>query len=83
MRSSFYRFVGSADAVASGCADVVLANISPEAVIRLAPDLLRARRAGGVLIASGFERSETDMVRKAMPTPREVREKRDWALMVF
>ncbi len=77
------RFVGSADAVASGCADVVLANISPEAVIRLAPDLLRARRAGGVLIASGFERSETDMVRKAMPTPREVREKRDWALMVF
>jgi ribosomal protein L11 methyltransferase len=77
------RFVGSADSVASQCADVVLANISPEAIVRLAPDLLRARRAGGVLIASGFERSELGIVQEAMPQAREVREKGEWALMVF
>jgi ribosomal protein L11 methyltransferase len=77
------RFVGSADAVASGCADVVLANISPEAVIRLAPDLLRVRHTGGVLIASGFERGETGMIQAAMPTAREVREKGNWAAMVL
>jgi ribosomal protein L11 methyltransferase len=78
-----HRFVGSVDAVASGSADVVLANISPEAIVRLAPDLLRVRRAGGVLLASGLERSEVARVQEKMPEAREVRYKNDWALMAI
>ena len=78
-----HRFVGSVDAVASGLADVVAANISPEVLIQLAPDLLRVRRAGGVLLASGLERSEIEAVKSVFPAPREVRTKRDWALLVI
>src|ERR1700733_4952853 len=44
-------FVGSADAVATGSVDIVVANISPEAVMQLAPDLVRVLRPGGVLLA--------------------------------
>jgi ribosomal protein L11 methyltransferase len=76
-------FVGSADAVASGCADVVLANISPEAIVRLGPDLLRVRRPGGVLLASGMESGEVAGVQAKMPQARETRNKGDWALMAF
>src|SRR5437899_114423 len=58
-------FVGSVDAVASGAADLVLANISPEVLISFAADLMRARRPGGVLLASGFELNEVEQVRAA------------------
>src|SRR5438477_4970819 len=53
-------FVGSVDAVAAAAADLVVANISPEAIVRLAPDLLRVLRPGGVLLASGFECDEVE-----------------------
>src|SRR5579872_3263092 len=56
-------FVGSVDAVASGSVDLVVANISPEAVIGLAPDLRRVLRPGGTLLASGFERDEIETVK--------------------
>jgi ribosomal protein L11 methyltransferase len=75
-------FVGSVDAVASGAADLVVANISPEAIISLAPELLRALAPGGLLLASGFEAHEVDRVKEALPAPREVREKGNWALIV-
>jgi ribosomal protein L11 methyltransferase len=78
-----HGFVGSVDAVASGAADVVVANISPEAIIRLAPDLLRVRRTGGVLLVSGFEGHEIEAVKAALPAPREVRVKREWALLAI
>ena len=74
-------FVGSVDAVASGVADVVLANISPEAIGALARDLIRARKADGVLLASGFELPEVEQVRAALPEAREVREKGNRALL--
>ena len=76
-------FVGSVDAVASGCADIVVANINPEAIVALAADLLRVRRPGGVLLASGIEAHEIDAVRAALPEAREVRRKGDWALLVI
>ena len=76
-------FTGSADAVASGVADLTLANISPEAVTQLAPDLLRALRPGGLLLASGFETHEVDLVKRALPGVREVRTKGTWALAVI
>lgn len=75
-------YIGSADAVRSGVADVVLANISPEAIVSLAADLKRVLRPGGVLLASGFELHEVDQVRAALGTVREVREKGNWALAV-
>ena len=75
-------FVGSVDAVAAGAADLVMANISPEAIVQLAPDLVRVLRPGGVLLASGFELHEVEQVKAALPRPREVREKGNWALVV-
>ena len=62
--------------------DVVMANISPEAIVMLAADLLRVRKPGGVLLASGFETHEVDQVRAVLPEAREVRHKGKWALVV-
>jgi len=75
-------FVGSVDAVASGVADVVVANINPEAIILLRNDLLRVRKPGGVLLASGIEGHEIDAVLSALPSTRDVRRKGNWALIV-
>jgi len=75
-------FVGSVDAVAAGSCDLVMANIRPEAIIELAPDLVRVLRPGGVLLASGFEVQEVDLVRAALPPAREVRRKGNWTLLV-
>jgi ribosomal protein L11 methyltransferase len=74
-------FVGSADAVRSGVAGVVVANISPEAILALAPDLLRALTPGGTLLASGFESHQVELIRAAVPRIREVRTKGEWALV--
>jgi ribosomal protein L11 methyltransferase len=75
-------FVGSADAVATGTADLVLANISPEAIAHLSRDLVRVRKPDGVLLASGFEVHEVEQVRAVLPAAREVRQKGHWALLV-
>jgi ribosomal protein L11 methylase PrmA len=47
-------FAGSADAVASATADIVLANISARVVDALAPDLHRIAKPQGLIIVSGF-----------------------------
>jgi ribosomal protein L11 methyltransferase len=75
-------FVGSVDAAAAASADLVLANISPEAITGLAGELMRVRRPGGVLLASGFEVHEVEQVRAALGELREVRTKGNWALAV-
>jgi ribosomal protein L11 methyltransferase len=75
-------FVGSAESVRSGFADLTVANISPEAIIQLAPDLLRSLRPGGILLASGFEVHERDAVQAALLPFREIRCKGNWALAV-
>jgi ribosomal protein L11 methyltransferase len=76
------RFVGSADAVRAGAADLVLANLSGETIARIGPELLRARREGGVLIASGIEAGELEAVQAKLPEPRELRRKGEWVMMV-
>jgi ribosomal protein L11 methyltransferase len=76
-------FVGSVDAVAPGSCDLVVANISPEAIVELAPDLMRVLRPGGVLLASGFELQEVEQVKAALPSAREVRQKGNWALVII
>jgi ribosomal protein L11 methyltransferase len=75
-------FVGSADAVASGSMDLAMANISPEAIIALAPDLLRVLRPGGVLLVSGFELQEIDMVKAVLGATARARRKGNWGLIV-
>jgi len=75
-------FVGSADAVRSAAVDLVVANISPEAIIALAPEFARVLRAGGTLVASGFNASEVEAVKAALPTAREVRQKGEWAAIL-
>ena len=75
-------FVGSVDAVAAGSCDLVVANISPEAIIEIAQDLVRVLRSGGVLLASGFELQELEQVKAVLPPAREVRQKGIWALMI-
>ena len=47
-------FVGSADAVRSEWADVIVANIDAATLERIAPELQRVRKPGGTLILSGF-----------------------------
>ncbi|HEV3329339.1 MAG TPA: 50S ribosomal protein L11 methyltransferase [Bryobacteraceae bacterium] len=76
-------FTGSAGAVRSDVAEVVLANISPESIIQLAPDLIRSLRRGGVLLASGFEAHEVELVKAVLPQMREVRRKGTWVLAVI
>lgn len=75
-------FTGSVDAVRTASADVVVANISPEAILALAPDLLRALRPGGVALFSGFELHEVEMLRAGLPPAQEVRTKGNWALAI-
>ena len=55
-------FIGTVDAVRAGSVDLVLANISPEAVVTLAPELMRVLRANGIAIVSGFEAPEVPAV---------------------
>ncbi len=47
-------FVGSAEAVRSQWADVIVANIDAATLERIAPELERVRRAGSTMILSGF-----------------------------
>ena len=75
-------FVGSVDAVATASVDVLVANINPDTIVRIAPDLLRVLRPGGVLLSSGMEVFEVEQVKAALPPVREVRHKNGWALVI-
>jgi len=59
-------FVGTADAVRSRSIDLAVANISPEAIVSLAPELVRVLRPGGLIIVSGFELPEITLVHRAL-----------------
>jgi len=78
-------FIGSVDAMRPGAADLIAANISPETIGRLAPELLRALRPGGVALVSGFERHEAGAVQAELERRGgavcEARHKGDWALL--
>jgi ribosomal protein L11 methyltransferase len=74
-------FVGSASAVRPGAADLLVANISPEAVTGLSAELRRCLRPGGIALLSGFETAEVPRVRAAFPG--EVHRMGDWALLEY
>ena len=66
----------------SATVDLVVANISPEAIIALAPESARVLRPGGMLVASGFKGSEVDAVKAALPPATEVRHKNNWSVLM-
>jgi len=82
IRIAAQGFIGSAGAVRSASMDLVVANISPEAIIALAPEFARVLRRGGTLLASGFNTTEAAAVTSALAGVREVRQKGEWALAV-
>jgi ribosomal protein L11 methyltransferase len=67
-------FVGSADAIRTGIADLVLANISAKIVDVLAVDLRRIAKSTGLIVLAGFL-SENPPKRFR---PREILRKGDW-----
>jgi ribosomal protein L11 methyltransferase len=75
-------FTGSVDAIRSHSADLAVANISPEAIQLLALDLLRSLGPGGLLLISGFEIHEVEMIEGAFPGRKEIRQKGQWALAI-
>ena len=77
-----HGFIGSVSAVATASVDLVVANISPEAIVALAPELARVLRPRGILLASGLEIPEVEHVKAALPPAQEVRRKGNWALIV-
>jgi ribosomal protein L11 methyltransferase len=79
-------FIGSADAVRSASVDLIVANISPEAVIWLAPEIVRSLRTPGVMIVSGFEVDESLAIETALcasgATVCSPHSKGDWSAIV-
>jgi ribosomal protein L11 methyltransferase len=59
-------FIGTANAIRTASADLLVANISPEAIIALAPELMRVLHKGGMAILSGFELADVPAVEMAL-----------------
>lgn len=72
-------FTGSANALASECADVAVCNISADAAIALLPDLFRCLKTGGHGIVSGFEADELGRI----PVSGEILSEGQWRAIVF
>jgi ribosomal protein L11 methyltransferase len=79
-------FVGTAGAIRAASCDLVVANINPETIILLAPELMRVLRAGGIAIAGGFEGGEVAGVEAALRATgaavRSSRAKGNWNALV-
>jgi ribosomal protein L11 methyltransferase len=71
-------FVGSADAVRSQWADVIVANIDAATLERIAPELERVRQPGSTLILSGFP--EWDVPEGF--SPKEILSLDEWRCMI-
>jgi ribosomal protein L11 methyltransferase len=77
--------VGSADCITDGWSDVTVANISATVLLSLADDLLRVTAPDGVLILTGFPRSEAHALMQFLPhaelTYSELTYSDDWACL--
>ncbi len=71
-------FVGSADAVRSQWADVVIANIDAATLERIAPELERVRKPESTLILSGFP--DWDMPEGFLP--KEILSQEEWRCFI-
>ena len=72
-------FTGSVDAVRSGWADVIVANIDSATVERLAPEFMRVRKTASTLIVSGFP--DWDLP-QGLPPARETLRTDEWVCLV-
>jgi ribosomal protein L11 methyltransferase len=61
---------GSADCIATGMAQVLVANISGTVLLSMADDLLRILVPGGWLILTGFPESELSMMERMFGSGR-------------
>ncbi|HUA20095.1 MAG TPA: 50S ribosomal protein L11 methyltransferase [Bryobacteraceae bacterium] len=68
------QFIGSAAAVRSGWADLIIANIDAATVEDLAPEFARVKKPGGTLILSGFPRWDAP----EGFNPRDTLEREEW-----
>ncbi|MGO9094552.1 MAG: 50S ribosomal protein L11 methyltransferase [Bryobacteraceae bacterium] len=75
-------FLGSARSVRSASLDVVVANINAQALLALAPQLARIRKAASRLILSGFRRPDLERVQAAFPARTDLLEQDDWIALV-
>ena len=71
-------FIGSAEAVRSAWADVVIANIDAATLERIAPELKRVRKPESSLILSGFP--EWDLPEGF--TPKQILEQDEWRCFI-
>lgn len=71
-------FTGSADAIRSGSADLIVANIDAAGIEAIARELARIRRAGAAMILSGFREDDQP---EGFPA-REVFTREGWACLV-
>ncbi|MBV9611828.1 MAG: 50S ribosomal protein L11 methyltransferase [Acidobacteriaceae bacterium] len=58
---------GSAESLATGCADITVANIDGTVLLSIVDDLIRITRPGGWLILSGFPEAEAGASRELFP----------------
>ncbi|MFL6447716.1 MAG: 50S ribosomal protein L11 methyltransferase [Bryobacteraceae bacterium] len=72
--------VGSADCITDAWADVTVANISATVLLATADDLLRVTAPHGVLILTGFPRSEAPALMEFLPDA-ELTCLEDWACL--
>ena len=75
-------FTGSADAVRSGSCDLIVANISAQTSIDLAPEFLRCLAPGGHVIASGFEAWEAPAIERAYSAVERTLIKGEWRAVI-
>lgn len=71
-------FVGSAEAVRSQCADVIVANIDAATLEGIAPELARVRSSRSTLIASGFPEGDLPQGFR----PKEVLRLEEWRCFI-
>jgi ribosomal protein L11 methyltransferase len=70
-------YVGSADAVAKAAFDVIVANISPEAIRELASEFYRVAKPDANIILSGFAEFPLEIA------PRELRRRGAWQCVMI
>jgi ribosomal protein L11 methyltransferase len=75
-------FQGSARSVRSASLDVVVANINAEALLALAPQIARIRKAASRVILSGFPRRHLERVQAAFPARTDFLAQDDWIALV-
>jgi len=72
-------FVGSADAVRSGWADVIVANIDSATIEKLAGEFARVRKPESTMVLSGFPHWDLP---EGLPDPRETLRREEWVCLI-